>query len=156
VRAHHRVSGRPITDTETHRIAHKEPFFQSAKMKELSAKTLSLAGLSVEQVDRFASAAAAAAAAAVHKGDSGGSRMVMRRQRFLECALDVGEIKAAAAAAAAAMIKSSKTGHEQAADEARDSSRRTSVKWLGRTGAAVVKPAVSTKTHATVQELRLL
>jgi hypothetical protein len=143
--------GRSIFPTEKHRISQKEPFYMSAKRHELTASTLTLAGITRHDVDRIAAdvaaadaAAAAAAAAADAKHNAGKSRRATSPKRRHGGTIQFGDATHyhAAAAAAAGLTESSKSKlgllDEDDGGGDKEGARRTAVAWLGRTGETVV------------------
>ena len=115
------------------RLAQKEPFYMSSKQTELTQSTLSLAGLSHEDVERLAedvAAADAAAAASQHdRVKSGRRRCATVLPGDLENQMIMYE---ATAAASKARLTEAKEDGE--VDRVMKDLKRASVVWLGRSG----------------------
>jgi hypothetical protein len=143
IRASILAAGRSITPTEKLRIAHKEPFYMSAKERELSSNTLSLSGLTEEDVERISAQVAADAAAAAAKRRNQTGRKKADSRRF--ATINPGEVNMQkqlmhlAAAAARAERGIAEVSEERVMNEKLENSKRMSVAWFpGRSGEGLV------------------
>jgi hypothetical protein len=132
-------SGYPIVPTEKLRISQHRPFYTSARKQDLSSSTLSLAGLSAQEVDNIAAdiAIADATAACGMKSVGKSQNMSSRaKRRFATIYPGDREHFAAMAGAMAAVPRATwmlQNDHDDD-DDAAQGNKSSSVVWLGRTG----------------------
>ncbi len=138
IRASILAAGRSINPTEKLRIARKEPFYLSAKERELSSNTLLLSGLTEDDVERISAQVAADAAAAAAKRRNQTGRKKTDSRRF--ATINPGEtmqkqLVHLAAAAARSERGIAELSEERVVDESLENSKRMSMACFpGRSG----------------------